>query len=150
MSAFQQSEHHIGAIIRWASQEAEGGRWPRSFNGPDNATAAFRLLADANIESLRARYGDMDDWAPVTQSKPIHDYPLLTLAELFVALRGYEYQACEHEGWELSPAWRFVDMLRAKAISKVPGVSDAETWGISETFGADRPQGPVPLMSLLS
>jgi hypothetical protein len=43
----------------------------------------------------------------------------------------YEYQSCEHPGWEDSEARRFCDALRHDAIGRLPGY-EAAPWDLPE------------------
>lgn len=150
MSAFQQSEHHIGAIVRWYLMETR--QCDRRHNWNDGP-ALFDMLAGENVKSLQARYPDIvsapandNEWNhPVPRTLKIHDYAPLTTGELVMAVRGYEYQACEHDGWQKSEAYRFCQILRDEALNKLAG--DANTWSIDETFGKDRSR-PIPLSAL--
>jgi hypothetical protein len=55
-----------------------------------------------------------------------------TIPELLNAVHCYEYQACEHPGWETSEAHAFCKALERRLISKLPGYNDGP-WAISRT-----------------
>jgi hypothetical protein len=41
----------------------------------------------------------------------------------------YDYQACEHEGYDASQARRCVESMRQELLRKLPGI-EQESWGI--------------------
>ena len=45
------------------------------------------------------------------------------------AIDGYEYQSCEHPGWEASEAHAFCEALRRAAIGCLPGYAEA-SWEV--------------------
>lgn len=102
---------------------------------PEDADRIGQMLVDENLRSIHARYPDTVDrpegtpgpivryWeAPYTYTK--HHYRL-TVPEALQALRCYEYQSCEHEGWPASEAYQFCDALRAQLIAHLPGMDKA-------------------------
>jgi len=46
------------------------------------------------------------------------------------ACDGYEYQACEHPGWEASEAHAYINALRRRAIHALPGYDEA-AWEVA-------------------
>ena len=50
---------------------------------------------------------------------------------LLKAVHGYEYQSCEHPGWEGSEAQAFCRSLTRALITELPGYSEAPGWEIS-------------------
>ena len=50
---------------------------------------------------------------------------------LLKAVHGYEYQSCEHPGWEGSEALAFCRSLTRALITELPGYSEAPGWEIS-------------------
>lgn len=163
MSAYQCSETHIGALARKITDLISApdlGRYLRRTGTDDDI---FNILAEENTKSLHARYPDiaLDDTAewhnPVTQSKALYDYPLLTDAEAFAAVRGYDYQACEHEDYLGSEARRLVEELKAEIVDRNLSpdfirereMVKSSAWDIGDDFGRDRPQGPISLMQMV-
>ena len=53
--------------------------------------------------------------------------------QLFKSLACYEYQSCEHPGWEASEARAYCEALRDRAISALPGW-DAAEWGAPDAW----------------
>lgn len=56
--------------------------------------------------------------------------PLVTLAELACGVACYEYQSCEHDGWETSAAHAFCRALKDHMLAHLPGF-EAAPWGWS-------------------
>lgn len=67
----------------------------------------------------------------------------LTAVQALNAIAGYEYQACEHPGWESSEAHAFCNALRLALIRALPGYDDADTWSIDDDAPEAAPE-PVP------
>ena len=99
-------------------------RWNR-LDGPgaeSSRAAVGQMLLDENAASVNYRY-DIDDAAAVyVYRQPRHtDW---SLPELLNALRGYEYQSCEHPGWDASQAKAFCDALQQRLVCMLPGYND--------------------------
>jgi hypothetical protein len=85
----------------------------------DPFSAAFRILLLENQRSLEARYPEDADYRTAgpeyrPQRLPIVQYWICsrTTGELVGLLRGFEYQACEHDGWETSAAHEICSQIR--------------------------------------
>ncbi len=157
MSAFMVSRHHIDLLIRVALEGPKdnhkpGGYGQRRWYAPrlsysegelkqERANAAGALLIQENLNSIHARYPDTIE-NPKGTPGPIEQYWLteyvyewperhLTAVEAFKAISCYEYQACEHEGWENSRARRFCIEFRECLIGTLPGYEQAE-WEYDE------------------
>lgn len=83
------------------------------------ASLGAMLLAE-NMRSVNDRY-DEDDVEHIYQHSALHVTPVATLK----ATQCYEYQSCEHEGWETSAAKAFCEALTHSIISDLPGYEDA-------------------------
>lgn len=83
-----------------------------------------RLLAE-NVASLNHLYR-CNDPVPDYTYRPVNGTPdpLVALKLLY----HYEYQSCEHPGWDGSEAKRFCDSLRYLAVRTLPGYSELP-WG---------------------
>ncbi|WP_196716789.1 hypothetical protein [Actinomyces trachealis] len=88
-----------------------------------------QMLLDANYASVNARYGE-DTEVPTYRFKRPR-YAFWPPVAVLKALDGYEYQACEAEGWLDSDARRFCDELRRLAIHYLPGYEEAD-WEITD------------------
>ena len=107
----------------------------------DDKAAVGNMLWRANEESIRARYPDCKapDKYPGNGRDAATGYTLtgadfgrpparIEPVQVLKSCNAYRYQACEHDGWETSEACSFIDSLREKAISCMPGYEDA-SWG---------------------
>ena len=64
----------------------------------------------------------------------VADYPSdqlgITPVGTLKAIQCFEYQACEHDGWEKSKAKAWIDRLLGETIAALPGY-EGEPWGIT-------------------
>jgi hypothetical protein len=121
----------------------------------ESATAVGQMLWDENLASVRHRYGEQDNAdlpGPVGEDyefafpSAAFTFPRFEPVDVLKAVRCYEYQACEHPGWELSPSWYFCQALTATAVSCLPGYEGA-TWGAPDRFKAHLGNsGPVTIL----
>ncbi len=149
MSAFVVSKAHIDYMVRAATVlrynhcpltwiwgiERETGNYERATlpRGDDSRELEVgQMLWDENVASVSFRYPDDDGAGDVYSMAP----PMMGLdpepVQVLKAIQCYEYQSCEHGGWEASEAKAFCDSLRSRTISGLPGYDDA-AWGIAET-----------------
>ena len=107
-----------------------------------NEDTLGRMLWTENLISINARYPDTvdhpeavpgslegDDVAGYTYGPGIKVVNLDPLGVLGV-IRGYQYQACEHQGWRNSIAKAFVNDLEARIVRKLIDLSGANPWTI--------------------
>jgi hypothetical protein len=135
-------DRHGESPLRWFTRAQEAREKP-AFT-PDEIG---RMLWQENLRSVAARYpGDGDGQRPgPTKFRDSHvrtykhtEQPYqLTPAEGLQALACYEYQSCEHDGWEKSDAHRFCEILRSSLITRIPGYAEAP-WGWTAKHVADR------------
>lgn len=156
MSAFVVSKQHIDALVRagirprdhlfWyhprPSREAPAAEWGKARHalGADTADEIGAMLWAENVKSVRHRYPNNDGNSmpgPISFTPGEADaYHLPSNARTFEpvailkAISGYEYQTCEHPGWEDSQAHAFCEVLRDTMIRCLPGYEEA-TWEIS-------------------
>lgn len=142
MSAFIVGKVHIDALVQagLTFSRHDRMRWylpasgtQRCYHELDHTTvdAVGRMLWAENVTSWRYRYPDgplvaegTDYTFPVTRAKR------LSAVETLKAVSCYEYQSCEHPGWETSEAKAFCDALRMRAIHGLPGYEDA-AWEVA-------------------
>lgn len=156
MSAFVVDREHIDALLEramapsgyggdrfhWYDRDAESWHELISY---ENAGEVGRMLWAENVKSVQYRYDD----------EPVSDLPgpaglsdeevdgysyttparRLTIVQALKAISCYEYQSCEHPGWETSSAYGFCDALRHKLIGQLPGYDDAP-WGVYQAASA--------------
>lgn len=124
MSAFMCSDEYISALVNGAIEY--GIDLPRGYDPGE----WFAALVAENKVSLTARYGKRGEEGRA--SPRAHRFtPKIALPALHVIklAQSYEYQACEHDGWDKSEAKRWIDLLIAGLIFKIPGYG-AAPWSI--------------------
>lgn len=114
-----------GFRLRWQSEQ--DGEYDRELDYR-NADEIGRMLWIENVCSVAARYPDVGpDSRPGPCSDDIDGEAIaytfsdpgyvLTPGETLKAVACFEYQSCEHEGWDSSEAKRFCQSLAAEAAS---------------------------------
>ena len=96
-----------------------------------------QMLWDENVRSVKYRYDDCDELpGPIGCDYQYGRHNGCALPRLRVepvqvlkACDCFEYQSCEHPGWEESEAHSFLEALRRKAWHALPGYDDAR-WEI--------------------
>lgn len=144
MSAFVVSEAHINALAcamiygptpraRWHRIWSDQAEAFRTSDMDTQATLLGRLLLAENFRSVDHRY---PAGAPSAEDRAAEARLFVeartesrSLVELLKAVSCYEYQACEHPGWEGSQAARLCEALRGQLIAALPGW-EAAPWGI--------------------
>jgi hypothetical protein len=115
----------------------------------ERANEVGQMLTDENRASVDARYNE-------TNEPDVYTYErFATLADdpdpkaVLSCLFCYEYQACEHPGWDASEAHMFCIALQKKMVWKLIG--DDQPWGVSDKDRTVRKNGtePVSLMEIL-
>jgi hypothetical protein len=141
MSAYIVDKVHIDVLVSLAIQGRTPSRlrWYHDDTSHearwDNADDVGRMLWRENLASVAYRYPDdtsgkrpgpcdLADADIEAYTHAAHGYQL-TPVEGLQAIRGYEYQACEHPGWHGSEAYAFCDALRRCLISRLRGSDDA-------------------------
>lgn len=140
MSAYQVSRAHVATLALFG----EGGI-SRRFGG---LVGLANLLAQANVESLKARYPQDEVEAHEFKNEAaVYNAARIELMQPLVMLKAvqcFEYQACEYEGWSASDAKLACSWLKAEAIRKLPGYDEAAGWSIE-----DAPKGAPRQISLM-
>lgn len=118
----------VGAMLIAENVRSVQHRYPDagmdSIPGPvDNGYATDALLGQYRYRA-HAAAGSPGAWGSMVGPRR------LTAVEALKAIDGYEYQACEHDGWEASEAKAFCEALRRALIGALPGYDAADTWGI--------------------
>lgn len=125
MSAFLVSDDHITAICTFACRPGPyaGSRYANGYRygiKPNDHGELFRLLKQANLDSLAARYGD-----PREVAEPRRGRLAVPPLEVVKAIECLEYQCNEVEGWEQTDAARTLDSIRRAAVRAIDGYDDA-------------------------
>jgi hypothetical protein len=135
MSAFIVSKGHIDYMVSAAELDesllSDLAEW--GVVGPDDIGA---MLLQENIASVSYRYHGEDLESlpgPIQKTRP-EEYRFRAPGRfnVVVALKQihcYQYQSCEHPGWDESMAKRVCDRLQAGIIRRLPGYEEAP-WGI--------------------
>ena len=149
-----------GGRMHWrgaSGQEMGGGFCElRCMASNDEKAAVGNMLWRVNEESIRARYPDCKtpDRYPGNGRDAATGYTLtgsdfgrpparVDPVQVLKSCNAYRYQACEHAGWEASEACSFIDSLREKAISCLPGYETA-SWGAPKSNPVMGSAGAVP------
>lgn len=151
MSAYIVDIAHVRYLLAAALHTAERGdafRWYH--NGThyelhhgdlERAAVIGQMLWSENVRSVTHRYPDSADAGdlpgPVEHGEHAGygyahrawtDPTAFAPAQILKACHCYEYQSCEHDGWEASEAHAFCESLRRSAERMVPGYESA-AWG---------------------
>jgi hypothetical protein len=127
MSAYMVSDLHLNAIVTYASNNSVsvfiGNKW---FDVRCNEQRIIAILETANKESLHVRYGD-DDVTTGIKYKITDKYQspmqIIKLCDCF------NYQACEVNDYEHTPAAAIIKAIIHNAINNLPGYGDLE-WSV--------------------
>lgn len=118
MSCFIVSKRHIDALAYWLDRMGIA----------HDKQKVGEMLWSENHKSYRARYGDYDydgsyikrpryryatPNATVTPSY-YEDFDPQNLDQILTLVHCYDYQSCEHRGWEKSRSYRLMERLRVQ------------------------------------
>jgi len=149
VSAYMVDDAHIDALIDIAKQyerEYRGigrGQLYWHFGNPGQSrslrdqaeTKIGRMLLAENARSVGHRYREVQDPAALTYiyrpTKRVY-----TPSQALMAVRGYEYQACETPDWDCSEAYAFCRSLFRRVVDvAIPQKeSDGPFWTVSDRF----------------
>ncbi len=118
------------------------------------ASRVGAMLWRENVTSVRARYpGESDASLPGPSDSAPFEYgehmewagPLpMSLADILKAIHCYEYQSCEHRGWEASEAHAYCRALEAAYIRALTPGYELAAWGAPEACYPPREPAPMP------
>lgn len=146
MSAFVVSKHHIDVLVSAAidlemTATTEGWEQRVDFS---NADAVGRMLWGENVRSVAFRYrlwfenqNEALTYQADVAAYRFHFYPMIRAGAAAKALVCFEYQSCECDDYEASPAARFVGQMSRRLLKKLPGY-EADPWGIDDAEQAAR------------
>jgi hypothetical protein len=123
MSAIMCSDAHISALVCGAVKYEID--LPRECAVP---AELFAVLVVENSASLRERYGRQAEEMTGGPHRFISE-PALPPLHVIKLAQSYEYQSCEHDGWDTSKAKRWIANLISGLIYELPGY-DAAPWSI--------------------
>lgn len=127
MSAFVLSSTHIDVLVSAAIELGLVRRFR------DETEEFGRMLLRENVRSVVHRYRlagtqEAEDYEAAVAAYRFRRYPWVRPEAAAKAAHCYEYQACEHPGWEESQTHRFVDALRDALLRTMVGYGEAP-WG---------------------
>jgi hypothetical protein len=155
MSAYVVGRNHIRYLVEAAQHIAIRDHSPnfswyhnreRQELTSENASEVAQMLWNENIASVQYRYpDDTDETMPGPMGETFVYYHQtcpeqgrrmagpyfkhnFNVAQILMSTDCYEYQSCEHPGWESSEAYSFIQALRRRTWPHMPGYRDA-TWG---------------------
>lgn len=124
MSAYLVDKATIDAMITaflWLEREEDGSHEPPECSGGlrkfDQLGA---MLWRENVRSVNHRYNETDRTPPYRFEALPFDDMREAMSRVYGALRGYRYQACEHEGWLTSKACAWWTALEARVVVFCP------------------------------
>lgn len=144
MSAYMCSERQLTILAAYAVKHTQhaipydmrnevDGTYELKPGGYDRTIRrVFSMLVSENLASLAYRYPDDTSGNATVDSYAVHsasikaDLPVLHIIKL---CHNYEYQACEHPGWQDSTARKLVKAIETHAVPCLPGYDDAP-WGL--------------------
>ena len=124
MSAFLVSNDHISAIL-YAFARAD------RYNKHDerSLTEMGLTLLNANVASMAHRYpGDVNELTPFTLTRKLRLEPPTAIAALKLC-QSLDYQSCERDDWDESPARKLLSRIERTLIAVLPGYDEAK-WAI--------------------
>jgi hypothetical protein len=125
MSAFMCSDLHISSLVNAAAQHELNQPFARR-----TEPEAFALLVQENAKSIVARYGKRGVEGMIGGShRYIGGTPALSAVAVIKLAHCYDYQSCEHDGWGMSEAKKWIDLLIAALVYEIPGY-DKAPWSI--------------------
>lgn len=152
MSAYIVSRDHIAYLVEaslsrrlcrgeLAMRWRYDNQWHELRHGDtDRAVEVGNMLWAENIVSVSARYphDDVDNLpGPIGENYAMRAanfrlaWSNVDPVQVIKACHCYEYQSCEHQGWEASEAKAFIDALVNRCTRVLDGYDDA-AWGPPE------------------
>lgn len=124
MSAFRTSQLHQAIVVQAIRNHTD-------YLGTDEEL--FKEIDTENQRSLEARYGEARTPCPEYAAAPPSE-----LKEQYSLLASYNYQSCEHVGWELSKVRRYTTAAMEEIRDKMGWLSheqamkntDDEAWSV--------------------
>ena len=164
MSCYLVDRQHITYLIEAAEKfeayiKVPGENPRKSYEHVNKFThqekeALGQMLWDENVRSVEGRYPDTrttreyPGTAEAAEDVAYYVHPQasvfsqemdFTPAQVFKSIACYDYQSCEHDGWESSDAYRFCHRLMEAVGGKQPGSSEA-AWGAPEPWSVRGPK----------
>lgn len=146
MSSFLVSTHDIDLLISAALEWKFYVKKPGGIEtGPITrmeARAFGIMLWSENVKSLAYRYADdIASEYDYVEQYTFREYLMVKPAAIAGIANCYNYQSCEHPGYEASLAKDFINRLLAAAAKKLAG--DGAPWGVHDETEAKKYGSPV-------
>lgn len=143
-----------GWYFDWAAREVDALRKTQSLEA-----VVFNHLLQENVNSLQARYPDSSDMWSAADSYRLRrsaqvsrwvNYRPFGQGHLVGMVRGYEYQSCEHDGWDKSVAYQICQQIRQLLLQDLESrdCGDRTNWASYEEPTSAEP-APMSLSALL-
>lgn len=143
MSAYLVDKKHVAYLVNCAISfriaDSRGkfnfyhkGKWIEV--NYDNKEEIATMLLRENVKSINYRYNERKRTPKVTR-KDFNGFLTLPFdaLQLIRSCKCYNYQACEHDGYEKSQAKSFIKALIDSAINEIPGYGE-KAWGYPGEF----------------
>ena len=124
MSAYLVDRTHIIFLIKALLDKYENGPYLKYDDLPDNPVELCEILRTENVKSINARYPDTvenPEEAPGDASLALlpftseeyekTKFSSFKAAQVYKSCSCYRYQACEHNGWPESKAYKIIEKL---------------------------------------
>ncbi len=137
MSAYLVEQNHIAYLVAQSRAHILRGTmdYTVSFMGGGDPEALGQILWDENLKSINYLYKDRQTLPAYKHKNGLYVWDALQVCH---SVSCYEYQSCEHPGWEESKAADFCRQLSGVAISTLLG---------GKIWGAPKPQANVISLS---
>lgn len=125
MSAYHVGADHINALVSYAKHI----RFNPSYLFPCGQSIMGwaeigQMLSAENDKSVNHRY-EKCKVTPYRWEEDLYFVTRHNALDVIKMISSYEYQSCEHPGWEGSLAKKFCTLLQNQAVSKLPGYEEA-------------------------
>lgn len=133
MSAFTLPDNHISAIIGYAVRHNAIGYAMFAIDmhydrnpSPEQLREIGQILLDENYRSVNTRYREEEQTPRFIYNPRFENGKCLTHKQVINAIRCYDYQSCETNDYNSSPAAKFVSSIKNSAVERL--VRDDPTW----------------------
>lgn len=152
MSSYLMNPQTIGLLAHFAV-ESKATSYSECYGlNLETVDKVVEALVRANLLSLAVRYPDSDpamDFMDLStddficeckdEAKRSWNVPVI---EILKSCDCFSYQSCEYDDWYKSKAFKIINVIRKKCVSRLPGYDNAQ-WG----YTTDNPPPVVTKMS---
>ena len=135
MSCYLVAPAHIRFLASWAEDKKV---FSPNEDTPPTRRHIAESLAQANLDSVLARYPDINDQEEDTEKEDLKyirecqkrvETHEAKPVEILKAVQALDYQCCEVKGWESTKPKQHLEWIQSRAISMLPGY-DSAPWSI--------------------